>query len=296
MKYAYYPGCSLRESAREYDDTTRIVLEALGAELVEIPGWTCCGAAAVEAVDRTMAVALPARNLALAGTHIPEADVLAPCSACYLNLLKAARRIDDDHELHRHIAGLLQAEGLELAGPYRVRHLLDVLNNDFADSVTEHVTTPLEGVRIAPYYGCQILRPYAVFDDPERPRSMEPVITAMGAEIHDWAMGAHCCGASLMVTDKEAALSSVFSILEAAEGADVIATVCPLCQMNLEMYQDEASRLGGRRVHASVLYLPQLMGLAFGFSGQRMQLGKNVALSGTMANMAAGSNRAAAPA
>lgn len=294
MKYAYYPGCSLMESAGEYDVSTRAVLEEMLGELVEIPGWTCCGASAVEAVDDLLSVVLPARNLALAGKFVAGADILAPCSACYLNLLKAARRLDGDDGLYRRVKDILAAEGLALERGYRVRHLLDVLDNEFASAVADKVVRPLEGLKVAPYYGCQILRPYEVFDDPERPVSMEPVIRALGAEVFEWNMGARCCGASLMASKKHAALRSVGAILQAAEGADVIATVCPLCQMNLESYQDEASRSLGRKVRASVLYLPQLMGLGFGYPGGRMQLGKNMSLAGGMASWAR--ENAAAPA
>ncbi|MGE4552799.1 MAG: CoB--CoM heterodisulfide reductase iron-sulfur subunit B family protein [Desulfovibrionaceae bacterium] len=283
MKYAYYPGCSLMESARDYDRSTRLVLAALGAELEEIDGWTCCGASAAEAVDARLALALPARNLALAQRQCPGADVLAPCSACYLNLQKAALKTRDERALRQEVNGVLAAEDLAIGTEHRVRHLLDLLANELAERVFGAVRRPLEGLTVAPYYGCQILRPYRIFDDPERPVSMERVIHDMGAEVHPWDMGARCCGASLMVTDRSVALRSVAGILRAARGADVIATVCPLCQMNLEAYQAEASRLAGEDLRASVVYLPQLMGLAFGLGGGELMLNGNLALAGRMA-------------
>jgi heterodisulfide reductase subunit B len=279
MKYAYYPGCSLQENAREFDVSVRAVMERLGVELVEIPDWTCCGASAAEPVSELMNYALPARNLALAEKELSGLDVLAPCSACYLNLLKVNREVVGDKVLHGRVNAALDACGLAYEGRVRVRHILDVLVNDIGlEAVAGAVQGDLNGMRVAPYYGCQILRPYEVFDDPRRPVTMDSVLGAMGAEVHEWEMGARCCGASLMVTHPEVAMHSVEAILGAAGGADAIATVCPLCQMNLEAYQNE-SAAGGH--HVPVLYLTQLMGLAFGLEEPAVQLDKNLSLSGS---------------
>lgn len=297
MKYAYYPGCSLRESAQEFDVSVRAVMERLGAEIEEIPDWTCCGASAAESVDHNLSLALPARNLALAEKAMPGLDVLVPCSACYLNLLKLQRNVLADKSVMAQTNALLGDEGLAYTGKTgRVRHLLDVLLNDIGpEAVRAKVEKPLHGLTVAPYYGCQILRPYRVFDDPERPSSMEPILSALGATIHPWTMGGRCCGASLMATHKEAALVSVGEILRAAAaappdgqedeaggGADVIATVCPMCQMNLDAYQKQALREGGLGVAGrpvTVLYLSQLIGLAFGLSAQQILLEKNLAVT-----------------
>jgi heterodisulfide reductase subunit B len=281
MKYAYYPGCSLTESAREFDVSTRLVMERLGCELVEIPDWTCCGASAAEPVSKLMNYALPARNLAIveqemAGEGITE--VLAPCSACYLNLLKVNREVIGDRRLHGRVNEVLAASGLHYRGEVRVRHLLDVLKNEVGAKIVEQkITDGLQGMKIAPYYGCQILRPYPVFDEPGRPVSMEPFIEAMGGEVHQWDMGNRCCGASLMMGHPEVAIRSVADILSDAAGADAIVTVCPLCQMNLEAYQAKARKAGGQGV--PVLYLTQLMGLAMGLSEKDVQLAANLTMT-----------------
>lgn len=295
MKYAYYPGCSLRESAQEFDVSVRAVMERLGVEIEEIPDWTCCGASAAESVDHNLSLALPARNLALAEKAMPGLDVLVPCSACYLNLLKLQRSVLADKSVMAETNALIGGEGLAYTGKTgRVRHLLDVLINDIGpEAVRRKVEKPLHGITVAPYYGCQILRPYRVFDDPERPSSMEPILEALGAAIHPWNMGGRCCGASLMATHKEAALVSVGEILRAASappgghdgeeagGADVIATVCPMCQMNLDAYQGQALRTGGADGAITVLYLSQLIGLALGLPAQQILLEKNLAVTGT---------------
>ncbi|MDK2955031.1 MAG: heterodisulfide reductase subunit [Desulfovibrionales bacterium] len=280
MKYAYYPGCSLSETAKEFDVSTRKALARLGVELAEIPDWTCCGASAAEAVSELLSLALPGRNLALAGRELPGLDVLAPCSACYLNLLRVEKKTERDPDARRRIDEALSVQNLALPGTMRVRHLLDALVNDVGlPAIAEKVVSPLEGLKAAPYYGCQILRPYAEFDDPERPRTMALVLEALGAEPLDWRLSATCCGASLMASKKEAALPLVGNILRAARdaGADVVATVCPLCQMNLEAYQSEADPKGP--VPLTVAYLPQLMGLAFGMDPEEVMFGKNMAVA-----------------
>lgn len=278
MKYAYYPGCSLTESAREFDVSTRAVMERLGAELTEIPDWTCCGASAAEPVSRLMNYVLPARNLAVVEQEMGGVDVLSPCAACYLNLLKVNREVVGDRRLHAQVNEVLAASGLAYRGTVRVRHLIDVLKEDVGSKIVEQkVTEGLKGMKIAPYYGCQILRPYPEFDDPRRPVSMEPFITAMGGEVFDWSMSNRCCGASLMVAHPDVAVKSVAAILADAGGADAIVTVCPMCQMNLEAYQGRAAGEGGRRV--PVLYLSQLMGMAMGLGQKAMQFDKNLTLT-----------------
>ena len=280
MKYLYYPGCSLEASAGEYDRSSRALLTAMGAEITELADWSCCGASAAEAQSRLLALALPARNLAIAEKMGGARDLVVPCSACYLNLRRVAEKIRREPQLLTTLNTVLDADGLRLSGGVRVRHLLDVLANDLgAPALHARVVRPLKGLTIAPYYGCQCLRPYQVFDDPEAPRSMSPLVTAAGAAVHPWQMGARCCSASLMTTKPEAGLPLVAGILKAARGADAIATVCPMCQMNLEAFQSKASRFAAEDLAISVLYLPQLLGLALGLGESELGLGFNLALT-----------------
>ena len=176
-------------------------------------------------------------------------------------------------------------EDLHLKGESRVRHLLDIMSKDFSpQDIQERVRHQLKGIRVAPYYGCQCLRPYEAFDDPERPTSMEPLIEALGAEVHPWQMGAKCCGAGLMTTKKDVALELTGSILKAAQGADCIVTVCPMCQMNLEAFQADVSRHCKQDLRISVLYLPQLLGLALGLPEGSLGLDLNLALTAEFKN------------
>ena len=162
----------------------------------------------------------------------------------------------------------------------KVRHLLDILARDIGPAkIFANLKFPLTGLNIAPYYGCQCLRPYSVFDDPEEPRSMEPLIEAVGAKIHHWDMGGRCCGASHMTTKPDVSLELVAAILKAAKGADAIVTVCPMCQMNLEAYQKKISGMSGEDLNMTILYLPQFLGLALGLSEQDLRMDLNLSIA-----------------
>jgi heterodisulfide reductase subunit B len=255
-------------------------MQALGSELVELEDWTCCGASAAQATNYLISIVLAARNLALGERMDADSDFLIPCSACYLNLRRVEDHVQQDEGLVDKINEVLGEEGLEYKGGMRVRHLLDVLANDFdPDAIEPLVKQRLSGLKVALYYGCQALRPYATYDDPEQPQSMEPVIKALGAEVHPWTMGAKCCGAALMNTKQAVALEHVGTLLKAAQGADCIVTVCPMCQMNLEAYQHKASKARGEPLGVSILYLPQLMGLAFGLPEKELKLNLNLAVT-----------------
>jgi len=280
MKYIYYPGCSLEGTAREYNISTQAAMKAMGADLVELEDWTCCGASAAEATSFLLSMVLAARNLARGEKMEVDGDFLIPCSACYLNLRRVEDHVRRDEALLDKINAALEEEDLEYKGGIRVRHLLDVVATDFEpQKIRSLVKRSLAGLRVAPYYGCQALRPYPDFDDPQEPRCMEPLIDALGAEIHPWSAGAKCCGAALMTTKKEVALELTGGILKAARGADCIVTICPMCQMNLEAYQDPISKMTGEDLHISIVYLPQLMGLAFGLTKEDLRLNLNLAIT-----------------
>jgi heterodisulfide reductase subunit B len=280
MRYLYYPGCSLEGTAAEYDIATRRIMQAAGADLIEIEDWTCCGASAAEATSELLSLALPARNLAIAEKMDDVKDILVPCSACYLNLKKVEEKTRKNLKLMDTLNDILAEEQLRLQGQVTVRHLLDVVANDIgAQKIQGLVKRPFSDLNIAPYYGCQCLRPYRIFDDPEKPRSMEPLIEAIGANVHRWQMGAKCCGASHMNTRMEVGIELVASILKGAKGADAIVTVCPMCQMNLEAHQRKISKLQHEDLEMTILYLPQLLGLAFGIPDKELGLNLNLAIA-----------------
>jgi len=283
MKYAYFPGCSLESTAKEYDLSTRTVLGALGIELEELTDWNCCGASAAEIRSHLLSLVLPARNLALAeqinGNSAPDCvrQLVASCSACYVNLRKVEETAKSDPALLDKINQALAVDGLTYAGRTRVRHLLDVLANDVGvEAITEQVKRPLDGLRVAPYYGCQTVRPYSPFDDPYMPETMDGILTALGAQVHPNPLKATCCGGTLLTTKREVGVKLVSDLLKAVEGAECVVTVCPLCQMNLESYQRAVSTKLGQPVHMPILYLTQLLGLAFGLPEKQLGLKHNI--------------------
>ena len=285
MNYLYYPGCSLEGTALEYNASTQTFMQELEVDLLELKNWTCCGASAAEATSYLLSLALPAYILAMAEEMDGTKEILVPCSACYLNLKKVEEKSRKDPELLDKINTILKEKKLHFNGQVRVRHLLDVVARDIGpEKIFSRVKNPFIDLKIAPYYGCQCLRPYSVFDDPEKPRSMEPLIAAVGAKTHPWNMGGRCCGASNMTTKPEVALELVTAILKAARGADAIVTVCPMCQMNLEAYQKKISGKSKEDLRMTILYLPQFLGLAMGLSEQDLRLDLNLSVTKAFRN------------
>jgi heterodisulfide reductase subunit B len=280
MKYLYYPGCSLEGTALEYNASTQTFMQELEVDLLELKDWTCCGASAAEATSYLLSLALPAYILAMAEEMDGIKEILVPCSACYLNLKKVEEKSRKDPGLLDKINTILEEKKLHLHSQVRVRHLLDVVARDIGPAkIFSRVKNPFIDLKIAPYYGCQCLRPYSIFDDPEEPRSMEPLIAAVGAKTHPWNMGGRCCGASHMTTKPEVALELVAAILKAARGADAIVTVCPMCQMNLEAYQKKISGMCKEDMSMTILYLPQFLGLAMGLSEKDLRLDLNLSVT-----------------
>lgn len=264
MKMSYYPGCSLKGTGRAYEESLLPVMTALGVELDELNDWNCCGATAYMAISEKTAFVLAGRNLALA--EQTKQDLVAPCSGCYLVLNKTRNYIAEYPDVARQVQETLQKDGLVYRGTVKVRHPLDVIVNDIGlDAVKKRVVTPLSGLKIAPYYGCQIVRPFSTFDDQANPTSMDRLIEALGASVVRYPLKTRCCGGSLTGTVAEVGQQLGFYLLKEAarRGANLMTTTCPLCQFNLDAYQQEMSR-HYEPVSMPVVYFTQLMGLAFG--------------------------------
>jgi heterodisulfide reductase subunit B len=278
MSYLYYPGCSLKSTGRSYEESMLAVFEALGIEIRELDDWNCCGATAYMAISELKAFALCARNFALAeqqGGDSGTVDLVVPCAACYLGLNKAHRYLDEYKDIRGKIDKALAAANLGYTNSLQIRHPLDVLTNDIQpDRITELVRRKLDGLKVACYYGCQIVRPYADFDDQDRPRTMDQLMAILGAETVDWPLKTRCCGGSLTGTIQEVGQRLSYIILKEAKkrGCDVIVTACPLCQFNLECYQGQLNRRYDEDVGIPVVYFTQLMGVAFGIPQRRLGL------------------------
>lgn len=274
--YAYFPGCSLSGLGKPYDESLRAVFTHLGLELHEIPDWNCCGATSYMSVNENQAVALAARNLALAEPM--QQDVVAPCSACYLVLTKAQHVMSEYPAVAEKVQKGLSAAGLSYSGHVSVRHPLDILMRDIGpEAIKAKVVAPLTGYRVAPYYGCQIIRPYGAFDDPLRPVLLDRLMTLLGAEAVEYPVKARCCGGSLMGTIEDIGLRLNYLLIKEAttRRANVLATVCPLCQYNLEAYQGQMRRTFKDDCDLPIVYFTQLIGLAFGLQPKALGLQRN---------------------
>lgn len=277
MKYLYYPGCSLKSTGRGYEESTLAVFNELNEEIEELDDWNCCGATAYMSISELKGFALSARNLAIAEKYFEEGqdpNLVVPCAACYLGLNKTMHYYQSHPWIHAKIQEALGSVDLDFSGRIRVRHPLDVVVNDIGlDRIKTHVVNPLDGWKVACYYGCQIIRPYADFDDQHNPTSMNKIMNALGAETIDWPLKIRCCGGSLTGTIPEVGLRLSYILLREAiiRGSDLIATACPLCQFNLECYQSKMKKLFGLERNIPVVYFTQLMGLAMGIS--RVKLG-----------------------
>jgi heterodisulfide reductase subunit B2 len=273
--YSYFPGCSSAHGgAKAYDLSTRAVARVLETELAELENWNCCGSTPYSSVSELASHCCSARNLALAEKR--GFDLVTPCSACYVLLSRTNTRLTDYPEVRAHVKEALAAGNLEYNGTVKVRHLLDIFVNDIGyDNLKSHVKVDLKGLKVAPYYGCQIVRPVG-FDHPEYPVSLDNLIISLGAEATAFPLKSRCCGGSLILSEEEVALDLLYKLFTnaASNGAQCIVTVCPLCQTNLDVYQNKVNRKFKTNFNIPVLFFTQLMGVAFGIDSKQLGLGK----------------------
>ncbi len=280
MKYIYYPGCSLKSTGRVYEESLLSVMDVLNIDYKELDDWNCCGATAYMAVDDRKAYVLAARNLALAEEQMknePEVNIIAPCAACFMVLLKTQKFLEENPEDKAAVVAALKESGLNYTGRAKVRHPLDVLVNDYGEAeIIKRITKPLKGIRVASYYGCQTVRPYSIFDDQRNPETMDRLMKAAGAEVVDWSMKTRCCGASLTGTVQDVALPLSYVIVHEAKKrrADAVATACPLCQFNLECYQTDMNSKFKSDLKVDILYFTQLLGMALGIEPKKLGMNR----------------------
>jgi heterodisulfide reductase subunit B len=243
------------------------VAGTLGIELEELDDWNCCGATAYVAIHEKRSFVLSARNLAIA--EKTGKDLVAICNGCYLALRKTSKYIAENPKLKEDVTRALAAGDMSYEGTIGVRHFLDVVVNDLGEqAIRQCVSRKLDGLKVAPYYGCQIGRPFGEIDDAEDPQMMDDLIGWLGGEAVHFPLKAKCCGGLMMTTQVDIGQELTGKILQNARdgGADCIITACPLCQMNLEGYQQTVSKTMGTDCSIPVLYFTQLMGVAFGSS------------------------------
>jgi len=280
-EYTFYPGCAMESNAKAYYDSLMEIAEPLGIHLKEIDDWNCCGATEYVGINLIPAYSLIARNLALAA-KTGRKTVISPCSACYLNLAKADHYMAERPSLGEKVNEALAAGGLHYEpGSLDIRHLLDVLINDIGlDKLKEKVVRPLKGLRVAPYMGCMVPRPdyHNRWSDPEHPTELIDVLEAIGAEVVKFPGAATCCGGHMTQIGPDTAYELIRRLISSAEKskADIMVTVCPMCQLNVDAYQGETNSHYGTDYEMPIVFFSQLVGLAMGFPPEKLSFGSEI--------------------
>lgn len=284
LRYAYYPGCVAQGACRELHQSTQVLSQALGIELIELKKASCCGSGTFKEDSQLLEDTVNARNIALAESlNLP---LLTHCSTCQGVIghvderLKAAKQ--QDPQYLEKINGLLCKEGCSpYQGSTEVRHLLWALVGDYGlETLAQKITRPLRGLKCAAFYGCYLLRgqKHLPYDDPFNPQSLERVFTAVGATPIDYPGRTQCCGwpLSSYATDQAFALAGQHLRSAIAAGADCIVTPCPLCHLNLDSRQPEVEAAIGQKLGIPILHLPQLVALALGISPTALGLSNHI--------------------
>lgn len=277
MKTGYFPGCSLHSTAKNYESSTQAVLKTLDVQLEEIPDWNCCGSTPAHQTDHLLALALPARNLALA-EKAGMKEVMAPCAACFNHLRTAEIECEKDKDTHQKVQKAIE---MDYNNQVHVLNILELLVDRIGiDEIAKKVKKPLKGLKVAPYYGCMLTRPakIAKFDHPMNPTSMDRLLEALGAEVISWGAKTECCGAAHVLTRLDVVVELSGRIVYQAKEAqaDVIATACPMCMSNLDLRQSAMEKATGKESKVPVMYITEILGMALGIPHSELGTRKHV--------------------
>jgi heterodisulfide reductase subunit B len=232
-------------------------------------------------LDELSSLCLSARNLALAEKK--GFDLVTPCSSCYVILSRTNAHLKQYPIIKGKVDVALAAGGLEYHGTIKVRHFLDVFANDIGfENIKSKVKKDISGLKIAPYYGCQIVRPRLGFDHTEFPQSLDRLVASLGGEPVSFPLKTHCCGGSLIISEEALALDLMKKLFDSAvsNGAQLFVTVCPLCQTNLDAYQSRVNNKYHTNFNLPVLFFTQLMGVAFGLGEKDLGIKTGVVPAG----------------
>mgnify|MGYP001276371538 FL=1 len=280
MKYAFYPGCVSQGGAPELYPAAQMICQRLGIELEEIRAWTCCGAGVMQEKNQLFADTLNARTLAKAEQL--GMTIMTICSTCQGVMSQANRRMKKDPEYLAKINVELAEEGLEYKGTADPKHLLWIIIEDYGlDKLETLITKPLAGIRLAPFYGCYLVRPTEALDfadNPERLTSLERLIETLGATVVDFSGKTRCCGFPILTINEKNSMAMVGKHTAEAKdlGADAMITPCPLCHLNLDAFQPRASAQAQRSIDLPIIHMPQAIGLAMGISPKDMGLQRHI--------------------
>jgi heterodisulfide reductase subunit B len=283
-EYSFYPGCSSQTGASASNLMTSVntMCEELDIQLNEIPDWNCCSASIGYAGGGELPrLTLSARNMALSEQHNAGQDIVATCAACWLATREAQERLRDDESMLAEANQALAEAGLKLKNETPIKHMAEVLVEDIGyDEIASKVKKPLEGIKIAGYVGCQTNRPFGIAGESfENPKYLDKLVDSLGADsLPDYEKKVQCCGGALIFSEPEKSQEMIKGIIESAydHGADMIVTPCPVCQMNVEVYQDQINETYSTKFKMPVVYYSTLMAVAFGRSAADAALGGQV--------------------
>lgn len=273
---AYFPGCSLHGTSKEYDLSTKAVFHKLSVSLHEPKGWGCCGTTPAHSTDHFLSTLLPMKNIALMKGEGMD-YITTPCPSCFLRMKVALKETEEDGDLRRMIQQ--QIPGVHFNG-LKVEHLLSTITENIGYSqIASKVIRPLQGLKVVCYYGCIVTRPPKITEvkDFEYPMNMDRLVKVLGVEPLDWSYKTRCCGVSLGITQLPIALELSRKILKNAKeiGAEAIVVACPLCHVNLDAHQKQIEEVFQEQFNLPILYFTQLIGLAFGLKAEALGLEKH---------------------
>jgi succinate dehydrogenase cytochrome b subunit len=280
-RVAYYKGCLASLSAKELDSSTQALAPKVGLELVDLESVTCCGAGDIHEAEPDYYLHLNARILAYAEAEKCD-TLLTVCNVCTLNLRQANWQLKNDEALRERVSVNLQRVGAPpYSGGVEVRHLLwEIAEGEGYELLKAAAHRGLKGLKIAPFYGCQILRPSKLlgFEDPDRPWSLERIIEACGGEAIDYPAKVKCCGFPIIQAREETALGELIQPIEQAKeaGADALVTPCPLCHLSLDAWQSKLKATTGKDFQMPILHLSQLVGVAAGLEESELKFRRHV--------------------
>ena len=280
MKYAFFPGCVSRGGCPELYPAAKLICQRLGIELQEMPGASCTGAGVLQEKNRFLGDTLNARTFAMAESlGLP---IMTICSTCQGVMSQANQRLKADADYLARVNTHLAEEGLEYKGTAEPKHLLWILIEDYGlEKLQALVTRPLGGLRLAPFYGCYILRPTDALDfdqHPERQTSLERLIETLGATVVDFEGKTRCCGFPILTINEKNSVAMVAKHTSEVKdlGADAMVTPCPLCHLNLDAFQPKASAQAQRQIQMPIIHMPQAIGLAMGISPKELGLQRHI--------------------
>lgn len=273
MKNSYFPGCNLKTDAIGFEESAVEVSKILDAELVEMPEWNCCGTVQTMTSDNAMRRIAPIRVLSRASRHTKNLNgsknqVTTLCSMCNSTLKIVNAELKEDPSILEKVNYQLEYDDLKYEGDMKVKHFLEILRDDIGyENIAKKVKNPLNGMKIASYYGCMLLHPdKAKIDDEEMPTVMESIVLSLGADVADWQLFKQCCGSYHIINRDDIVNSQVLKIIRNAKknGANAIIVACPLCAYNLDNQQKELVTQGVEKEPIPIFYFTQLMALALG--------------------------------